>query len=54
METPIKIFSGRSSKEIANKIANSFGVKLGNETVVEFSDGEKAVIPRANLEMILE
>ena len=40
METPIKIFSGRASKEIANKIANSFGVKLGNETVVEFSDGE--------------
>lgn len=40
METPIKIFSGRASRNIADQIATEFGVKLGNESVVEFSDGE--------------
>ena len=40
MKTPIKIFSGRESRNIANQIAEEFGVKLGNESIVEFSDGE--------------
>ena len=40
METKIKIFSGRASRNLAQKIAESLGVKLGNETVIEFADGE--------------
>ena len=40
METKIKIFSGRASRNLAQKIAESFGVKLGNESVIEFADGE--------------
>ena len=40
METKIKIFSGRVSRNLAQKITESLGVKLGNETVIEFADGE--------------
>lgn len=40
METKIKIFSGRASRNLAQKISESFGVKLGNESVIEFADGE--------------
>ena len=40
METKIKIFSGRASRNLAQKIAESLGVKLGNESVIEFADGE--------------
>jgi len=40
LETKIKIFSGRASRNLAHKIAESFGVKLGNESVIEFADGE--------------
>lgn len=40
MKTPIKIFAGRASRDIANEIAKEFGVELGNESVAEFSDGE--------------
>ena len=40
METKIKIFSGRASRNLAHKISESFGVKLGNESVIEFADGE--------------
>ena len=40
MENPIKIFSGRASRNIAIEIAKEFGVDLGTESVVEFSDGE--------------
>ena len=40
METKIKIFSGRASRNLAQKIAESFGMKLGNESVIEFADGE--------------
>ncbi|MBE50402.1 MAG: ribose-phosphate pyrophosphokinase [Flavobacteriales bacterium] len=40
MDRDIKIFSGRASRDIANRIASMFGVKLGNESIVEFSDGE--------------
>ena len=40
MEIKIKIFSGRASRNLAQKIAESLGVKLGNESVIEFADGE--------------
>jgi len=40
LETKIKIFSGRASRNLAHKISESFGVKLGNESVIEFVDGE--------------
>ncbi len=40
MKHPIKFFSGRESKLLAEKIANSFGTNLGNQSVVEFIDGE--------------
>ena len=40
MKNPIKIFSGRESRNIAECIAKEFGVELGNESIVEFSDGE--------------
>ena len=40
METPVKFFSGRESRVLAQKIAKSYGVELGNESVVEFADGE--------------
>ncbi|MCD4698400.1 MAG: ribose-phosphate pyrophosphokinase [Bacteroidales bacterium] len=34
------IFSGRATKYLANKIANSYGIPLGNVVVTDFSDGE--------------
>jgi len=40
LETKIKIFSGRASRNLAQKITESLGVKLGNESVIEFADGE--------------
>jgi ribose-phosphate pyrophosphokinase len=40
MSTGIKIFSGRATIDLANKIAADFGVELGNVIVTEFSDGE--------------
>ena len=40
METTVKIFSGRASRNLAQKIAESLGVKLGNESIIEFADGE--------------
>lgn len=36
----VKIFSGRESKYLADKIADSFGIALGRTEVIEFSDGE--------------
>lgn len=36
----VKIFSGRSSIELASKIAEKFGVPLGDVNVTVFSDGE--------------
>jgi ribose-phosphate pyrophosphokinase len=36
----VKIFAGRASREIAEKIATSYGISLGNVTVTDFSDGE--------------
>lgn len=40
MAQGIKIFAGRASKEIADRIAKSYGTLLGKVTVLEFSDGE--------------
>ncbi|MFK8045737.1 MAG: ribose-phosphate pyrophosphokinase [Crocinitomicaceae bacterium] len=40
MSAGVKIFSGRATKELAEKIAISFGKSLGNVMVTEFSDGE--------------
>ncbi len=36
----VKIFAGRGSRYLAEKIAASYGVDLGNSSVLEFSDGE--------------
>jgi ribose-phosphate pyrophosphokinase len=36
----VKIFTGRASKDIAEKIAASYGISLGNVMVSDFSDGE--------------
>lgn len=36
----IKFFSGRATRYLAEKIAQSFGTELGKTSVVEFSDGE--------------
>jgi len=36
----VKIFTGRASHVIAEKIAAAYGVSLGNVTVTDFSDGE--------------
>ena len=40
MEKPVKFFSGRASRELAEQIAKAYGADLGKESVVEFSDGE--------------
>lgn len=40
MSAGIKIFSGRATIKLAEKIAMEYGVSLGNVTVTEFSDGE--------------
>ncbi len=40
MESKVKIFSGRATRKLAEKIASNFGVSLGNIIISEFSDGE--------------
>ena len=40
METPVKFFAGRESRDLAEKIARSYGIELGNESVIEFAEGE--------------
>lgn len=40
MSAGIKIFAGRASKDLAERIAHSFGMELGNVSVSVFSDGE--------------
>lgn len=40
MSAGIKIFAGRASIELAEKIAASYGVALGDVKVTNFSDGE--------------
>jgi ribose-phosphate pyrophosphokinase len=38
--TPVKLFSGDSSRYLAEKIAEAFGQPLGSLTLQKFSDGE--------------
>jgi hypothetical protein len=40
MNKPIKIFSGRQTRYLAENIAKSYGQKLGEVQVTVFSDGE--------------
>ncbi|MCG8575794.1 MAG: ribose-phosphate pyrophosphokinase [Flavobacteriales bacterium] len=40
MSAGVKIFAGRATKDLAEKIASNYGVSLGNVIVTEFSDGE--------------
>ncbi|MFT5860669.1 MAG: ribose-phosphate pyrophosphokinase [Flavobacteriaceae bacterium] len=40
MSAGVKIFSGRASIELAEKIASGYGAKLGDVKVTDFSDGE--------------
>ena len=40
MSAGIKIFSGRATKALAEKIALCYGKNLGNVVITEFSDGE--------------
>lgn len=39
-EPKVKLFAGRASMELANKIAASYGTELGNIIINTFSDGE--------------
>ncbi|OQY05572.1 MAG: ribose-phosphate pyrophosphokinase [Bacteroidetes bacterium 4572_117] len=40
MEPPIKIFTGLTTTNLSEKIADSYGTKLGKSSVLRFSDGE--------------
>jgi len=40
MASEVKIFSGRSSNYLAKKIANAYGIRLGEIAITEFADGE--------------
>lgn len=40
MSIGVKIFAGRASKDLAERVAASYGVSLGDVKVMEFSDGE--------------
>lgn len=40
MSTGVKIFAGSGSRELAERIAKSYGTELGKVTKTEFSDGE--------------
>lgn len=42
MSAGVKIFAGRATEELANKIAASYGAGLGNVIIHQFSDGEFA------------
>src|SRR3954468_1911414 len=40
MERSVKLFAGTATRYLAENIATSYGVPLGNVTVAKFSDGE--------------
>lgn len=40
METNVALFSGQATRPLAEKIAESYGTKLGNVELMRFSDGE--------------
>ena len=42
MKPPVKIFSGESTRYLAEKIAEQYGKELGKSSVLHFSDGEFA------------
>jgi ribose-phosphate pyrophosphokinase len=45
----MRLFSGNANVELANDIAESLGVKLGNATVSRFADGEVNVMVHENV-----
>lgn len=40
MNAPIKIFAGSKSEKLANQIAEAAGLKIGESSIINFSDGE--------------
>ena len=40
MNRPFKFFTGRSSRKIAEAIASEYNIELGDQNIIEFSDGE--------------
>ena len=40
MSVGVKVFAGRATRDLAESIAQSYGVSLGNVAVTDFSDGE--------------
>jgi len=40
MHSPIKLFSGQTSRQLSEKIAKSYGIELGKTSYLKFSDGE--------------
>ena len=40
MNRPFKFFTGRASRKIAEAIASEYNVELGDQNIIEFSDGE--------------
>ena len=40
MNRTFKFFTGRSSRKIAEAIASEYNVELGDQNIIEFSDGE--------------
>ncbi len=40
MESKVQIFAGRATRDLAQKIAESYGTELGNVIISSFSDGE--------------
>ncbi len=40
MDTKVALFSGQATRPLAEKIAESYGTKLGNVELMRFSDGE--------------
>jgi len=39
-KSPIKIFTGNATTELATKITSSFGTELGKKSIFKYSDGE--------------
>ena len=49
----VKIFSGENSKYIAEKIAKSLNLDLGQKTLLHFSDGEFATLTMKQFVVIM-
>ena len=50
----LKIFSGSSNPVLAGDVCKYLGIPLGGAKIERFPDGEKAIVPRANVEAIEE